>query len=81
MAEQKLNPQIEHAFPEAKPSGGGSNAARLTQSPRAIREGNTEPDHFDGDSGSLGLDEPSKSDGMNDHAWAMQGERYSNKYW
>jgi len=80
MADPKPNPQIKNAFPEAKPSGGGSNAARLSQSPRAIREGNAEPDHFEGDSGSLGMDEPSKSDGTNDNAWSMQGERYTNKY-
>lgn len=81
MSDPKLNKQIEDAFPEAKPSGGGSSAARLSQSPRAIREGNAEPDHFDGDSGSLGMDEPSKSDGVNDEAWKHQGDRYQNKYW
>lgn len=81
MADQKLNPQIEDAFPDAKISGGGSSSERLSRSPLAIREGNAEPEHFEGDSGSLGMDEPSKSDGINDDAWKHQGDRYQNKYW
>ncbi|MEJ7792418.1 MAG: hypothetical protein WKF65_10655 [Gaiellaceae bacterium] len=40
MAEQKINRQIENAVPSAKVNGSGSNSDRLTQSPRAIREGN-----------------------------------------
>lgn len=79
MADQKLNPQIEDAFPDAKISGSGWSSERLSRSPRAIREGNIDPEHYDG-GGSLGMDEPSKSDGINDDAWKHQGERYVNKY-
>lgn len=78
MAYQKLNPQVEDAFPDAKISGSGSSSERLSRSPRAIREGNVDPEHYDGGV-SLEMNEPSNSDGVNDEAWKFQGDRYQNK--
>jgi hypothetical protein len=78
MADPKLN---NKGFDTPDVKGGGTSLSKSSASPRALREGNAEPEHFEGDSGSLGMDEPSKSDDINDHAWGMQGERYSNLYW
>jgi hypothetical protein len=54
--------------------------ARLTQSPRELRSSTNDPEKHSKGEVQLGMNEPSKSDGINDGAWKNQGDRYSNKY-
>lgn len=75
MADPKLN---NKGFDTPDVKGGGTSPSKSSASPLALREHNAEPEHFEGDSGSQGMDDPSKD---TQDGWKHQGERYENLYW
>lgn len=57
--------------------------SRLTQSPRAIREGNSDPSNIDSSKVQLGMDNPGKTDAANSgdsNPWQYQGQGGDQKY-
>jgi len=73
MSSPKLNNQ---GYPVPPVKGASAGPAKNSRSPRALREHNSDPYHFE-QSVSIEMDEPSRKDPVNASAWKHQGERYS----